>query len=121
MTISGLVIGAQYQFQFWSNESSGSFGYQITATAGNSVPLAGNTSNAPGGLGEWVIGSFTADAATQMITFAGDGDGGELNAFQLRNITPRLPAVPDSGSTLALLGIAASGLGCAHRRLSVRV
>lgn len=120
MTISGLIIGAQYQFQFWSNESSGSFGYQITASAGNSVTLRGNTGSAPGGLGQWVIGSFTADAVTQMITFAGDGDGGELNGFQLRNVTPRLPSVPDSGSTLAFLSLAMSGLSYAGRRLRAR-
>jgi hypothetical protein len=116
MTISGLTIGAQYQFQLWSNLSSDSFNYQLTATAGNSVTLDSNSARAAGGLGQWVIGSFTADATAQTITFAGDGDGGALNAFQLRQLQPT-QGVPDTGSTLAFLGLAMSGMAVARRKL----
>ena len=94
LTISGLTVGGQYQFEFWSNKSSDMFGYQITATGGNnSISLGSNTGGAVGGLGQFVVGSFTADAVTQNISFIGDGDGGFLNAFQLRQIPvpePRL-------------------------------
>ena len=87
LTISGLMIGTQYQFQFWSNLSSQRFGYQITATGGsNSITLSCNTGGAEGGLGQFVSGFFTADATNQNISFLGDGDGGFLNAFQLRQI-----------------------------------
>jgi hypothetical protein len=114
LTMTGLVTGMQYQFQFWSNVSSQMFGYQITATAGNSVSLSSNVDGADGGLGQWVIGTFTADAAFQSINFIGDGDGGFLNGFQLRLQNGN--AVPESGSTLALLGMALSGLLLPQRK-----
>lgn len=117
MTLAGLTIGAQYEFQCWSNLSSDRFSYQLTATAGNSVMLGSNDGHAQGGLGEWVLGSFTADGATQTITFAGDGDGGFLNAFQLRQIPATTNTVPDTGSTLVLLGCAMSLLAFARRGL----
>jgi hypothetical protein len=117
LTMSGLTVGMQYQFQFWSNLSSQMFGYQITATAGNSVSLSSNVDGANGGLGQWVIGTFTADAAFQSINFIGDGDGGFLNGFQLR-LAPNGTSVPESGSTLALLGVALSGLLIAQRKLA---
>jgi hypothetical protein len=119
MTISGLVVGAQYEFQVWSNRSDGQFGGDLTVTSGNTTTLRGNTAGAAGGLGQWVIGSFTADALTQTITFAGDGDYGSLNAFQLRNITQTPSGVPDTGSTLALLGVTLAALCAAHRKLGV--
>ena len=115
LTISGLVVGMQYQFQWWANDSSTGFG-RTTATAGNSVQLDHNTGS-EGGLGQWVIGAFTADAATQTITFAGDGDFGSVNAFQLRVLAPPPTGVPDTGSTLALLGLAMSGMAFARRKL----
>lgn len=119
MTIAGLTIGAQYQFQCWSNVSSDRFSHGLTATAGNSITLFSNDDHAQGGLGEWVIGTFTADAATQSITFEGDGDGGVLNAFQLRRLS-QTAAVPETGSTMALLGCALAGLFVAQRRLRAR-
>ena len=117
LTMSGLVVGMQYEFQFWSNLSSQQFGYQIMATAGNSVALLSNTAGADGGLGQWVTGTFTADSLTQSITFLGDGDGGFLNGFQLRQISQPTGQVPDTGSTLALLGLTLAGLVAAHRKL----
>jgi hypothetical protein len=116
LTMSGLTIGMQYQFQFWSNLSSQSFSYQISATAGNSISLGSNADHADGGLGQWVTGTFTADAIFQSIDFIGDGDGGFLNAFQLR-LLDGATSVPESGNTLALLGIAVSGLSIARRKL----
>ena len=97
LTISGLMVGGQYQFQFWSNLSSQMFGYQITATGGNnSVTLISNTSGSVGGVGQFVTGSFIADATTQSISFLGDGDGGFLNAFQLRQV-PEPAGIPFLG------------------------
>ncbi len=117
LAISGLILGMQYQFQWWANDSMNTNG-RTTATAGNSVSLRNNaTGPGDGGLGQWVIGTFTADAATQNITFRGDGDFASVNGFQLRQLAPAAPGVPDSGSTLALLGLAVSGIGFARRKL----
>ena len=116
LTISGLIVGMQYEFQWWANDSSFSSG-NTKAIAGNTVELDHNTSS-EGGLGEWVIGTFTADAATQTITFAGDGDFGSFNAFQLRNVTQTPTGVPEGGSTLMLLAAALGALGFARHKLS---
>ncbi|HEV3410084.1 MAG TPA: VPDSG-CTERM sorting domain-containing protein [Chthoniobacterales bacterium] len=116
LTISGLIAGLQYQFQWWANDSSTSFG-QTTAMAGNSVTLEHNVQDVNGGLGQWVIGSFTADAATQTIAFEGDGDFGAFNAFQLRQISQPTGQVPEAGSTLALLACAFGGIALARRKL----
>jgi hypothetical protein len=42
LTISGLTVGATYQFQWWANLSVNESG-TTTATAGNSVTLSTNT------------------------------------------------------------------------------
>lgn len=105
LTISGLVSGTQYQFQCWSNNSSNANQYTTTATAGNSVDLTSNVNGLTGGLGQFVIGSFTADAAMQTVTFSPD-EAGYLNAFQLRQLSGPTNGVPDSGSTIALLALA---------------
>lgn len=118
LTISGLIAGMQYQFQWWANDSSTGNG-TTTATAGNSVELQHNTGS-EGGLGQFVIGTFTADAATQTITFAGDGDFGSFNAFQLRQLGQTPTGVPDGGSTLVLFAASLGALGFARRKLRAR-
>jgi hypothetical protein len=115
LTISGLMIGTQYEFQFWTSNSSDDNSYDTTATAGTSVTVFSNQQGVEGGLGQFAIGSFTADAATQMIDFSGV-EVAFLNAFQLREI-PAGNGVPESGSTLALLGLVATGLAFVQRRL----
>jgi hypothetical protein len=118
LTISGLTLGGQYQFEWWANESIPGTA-RTTATSGNSVTLADNVSGADGGLGQFALGSFTADASTQVVTFnpviSGVFNFAELNAFQLRQISG--PAgVPETGGTLALLALALGGLALLSRR-----
>jgi hypothetical protein len=120
LTIGGLTVGQTYQFQWWDNNSSfisspasGVPPGYTTATAGNSIGLNANDGSNPGSLGQFAIGTFTADAVTQEIDF--DGNPGIddtlsgatdplINAFQLREITP----APEP-STLALSAM--GGLG----------
>jgi hypothetical protein len=107
LTISGLTIGQAYQFQWWDNNSSlatsPTTGNELNtiATADNSVTLDANLPNADGGLGQFAIGTFTANDPTQIINFDGDGSGSDptLNAFQLR-----AEAVPEP-ATATLFGI----------------
>jgi hypothetical protein len=112
LTISGLVVGKLYEFEFWSNLSSQTSGYQIKATGGNSsVTLSSNTGHAEGGLGQFVRGTFTADAATQNISFLGDGDGGFLNSFELR-------LIPEPKTTVLLVvALVCGGLFHVCRRI----
>jgi len=112
LTISGLMIGSLYEFQFWSNLSSQTSGYQIKATGGNnSITLSCNTGGAEGGLGQFVRGTFAADATNQNISFLGDGDGGFLNAFQLR-------LIPEPNTTVLLVvALVCGGLFHVYRRI----
>lgn len=117
LSISGLIIGFQYELQVWTNRSGITFNNEVTLTAGNSVALSANPSEMDGGLGQWVIGTFTADAATQSFTFGGDGEvRGLVNGVQLRRLT-QPSGVPDTGSTLALLGGAFAAIALLRRNL----
>jgi hypothetical protein len=119
LTMTGLTVGRTYEFEWWSNFSlavSGGAGVTTTASAGNSVTLALNTLMArddTGGVGQFAIGTFTADATSEVITFSGSspaGQGSALNGFELRDLGPAaVSAVPEPAS-LTLLGIAAVGL-----------
>jgi hypothetical protein len=109
LTISGLTAGQTYQFQWWNNNSSlttsSGDGYQLNtvATAGSPVSLDANVGNVSGGLGQFAIGTFTADGPTALINFNGnvaDPSDPMLNAFQLRDIT----GVPEP-ATWTLLGL----------------
>lgn len=106
LTLFGLTNGSSYTFQWWTNDSNLAFGgvNSTTATAGNSVTLDENTTNAVGGLGQWVTGTFTASGTSQAIVFSGPRP--EINAFQLRE-------VPAPGAA-ALLGLA--GMMAGRRR-----
>ncbi len=122
LTLGGLTPGTQYQFEWWANQSDPlSFDPNApppalpstTATAGNSVTLV-RTGLAPGSVGQFAIGTFTADAASQVVTFNGSDTKTLLNAFQLRQLGTT--AVPEPGS--CLFGFATMGflLRSASRR-----
>jgi hypothetical protein len=106
LTMSGLTVGHQYVFEFWVNgsNSAGTDNFRTTATAPNSVSLDDNTTNAIGGTGQFVIGTFTCGDPTEVISFTGTDStqAPTVNAFQLRDLT----VVPEP-STLALLGLGA--------------
>lgn len=99
MTISGLEIGQEYQIQAWFNDQrdlAATGTTTLSSAGGNSVGLVSST---PGG--QYALGTFTANATTQVFTIHGANTGATLNMFQVRNIT----AVPEPSA--ALLG----GLG----------
>lgn len=110
LTFSSLTINQTYEFQWWTNDSRtlAAAGRTVTATAGNSLTLDSNTSASGNtGLGQFGIGTFTADATTQAIVFNGSA-GVQLSGFQLR-------AVPEPG-TLTLAAGASFGLLAIRRR-----
>lgn len=110
LTISGLTVGHTYEFQWWANDSSNAYPEIEHATAGNTVTLDGDTTDAVGGTGQFAIGTFVADATTQTIDFDADSGSYTLqNAYQLRDLN----AVPEPASaSLLILGAVA----LAHRR-----
>ena len=116
LTISGLTVGQSYLFQWWTNYSGmASPTDTTTATAGNAITLDQNTSNGSGGLGQFAIGTFTADGSgSQSITFTAPSNTvPRLNGFQLRQ-------VPEP-STWAMLSVGAGLLLAFRRRSAARV
>ena len=108
LTLNSLTVGQTYQLQIWTNKSTAN-SYAFTATAGNSVALDSNTTNVNGGVGQFVLGSFTANAVSQAVTFTpNSGAFVEFSAFQLR-------AIPEP-SSIALLTLGGAGLLFASRR-----
>jgi hypothetical protein len=88
LTLNGLTSGNQYLVQLWCNDSrSGALNQVVTFTAGNAVSLDRNTTG-NAGIGQWVVGMFTADAATQEITVSNSlNQGLALNGLQVRALS----------------------------------
>jgi hypothetical protein len=116
LTMSGLVPGATYEFQWWCNANGGTGG-DTTATAGNSIYLSGSSGDFdvlrryPG---HFAIGAFVADATTtQSIVFT-TSFFHAMNGFQLRETS----SVPDTASTVALFALGLIGLGFLARHVT---
>lgn len=127
LTMNGLVPGQLYTFEYWANNAGNftGYGYQVdraysgtaaTGTFGQAIANTGTPlGNSPlGAVGQFEVGTFTADATSQSVFFTTRGqDAVELNAFQLRT-------VPEPSTyALALLG-GAGLLGAARRSHRVR-
>lgn len=109
LTLKNLTVGTPYEVQLWFNQSMATDGRSIDLLGSPNITVEFNPSDVDGGLGEYAIGTFTADATTQDIDFSGSAPFG-VNAFQVR-------VIPEP-TTAALLGLAAMGL-LARRRRSV--
>ena len=115
LTISGLTVGHQYEFEFFLNgsNSAGTDNFRTTASAPNLVSLDDNTTNAIGGTGQYVIGTFNCGSVNEIITFTGTDStqAPTINAFELRDIT----AVPEP-TTFALLGLGTAIVALRRRK-----
>ena len=122
--LGGLTPGNSYRLQWWTNDSAlpTAFGstlyFENMIASGSSaiVTLDSNTSGVNGGLGQYVIGTFTASNATESFTLTGSGTGGVnfpmMNALQLRTV-----AVPEPATCImALTGLACGGFSMWRRR-----
>jgi hypothetical protein len=116
LTMNGLTTGTDYSFQWWTNNSENRIGINtVTATSGGAVTLDPNTINGSGGLGQFAIGTFTADSASQVINFSGGGSPIVLNGFQLRNVTVPTPE-PSTYAMMALGLVALCVLGAKRKK-----
>ncbi len=119
LTLGGLTVGQQYEIQVWSHNSADEFGYGVEVGDdgfANSVFL---DAGGAGFLGQYVIGTFTADAASQLVQFS-PSEVSNVNGFQLRLLgdEPPPPAVPEPAS-LAVFGLAVVGAAAVRRRRAV--
>jgi hypothetical protein len=112
LTIAGLSVGHQYEFEFWANDSFLAANFMTTATATNSISLGSNPAGSGGGVGQFGIGTFTADVSNEVISFNSTNEP-FLDGLQLRDITPT--AAPEPAG-LALFGVGLGGLGLIRRR-----
>ena len=121
VTLGGLTIGTQYQLQAWSsNPSNGTVPSTFLAiqdtifstSLTNQVTLDINTTNSAGGLGQYVLGTFTASGTSQVFKIDSVSFASPLiSAIQLRDLTP----IPGPGG-VAVAAIAGTVLSCGRRR-----
>jgi|GEM_PF-657116 len=105
VTLNCLTPGHNYSVQLWVNDSrSGATAGRtenVSSTGGNSATLAYNNTQAQGGVGQYTIGTFTADALTQSFLLDGvlpaGNDSSQINAIQVRDTTPGIGILPGIG------------------------
>jgi PEP-CTERM motif len=112
--LSGLTIGNQYQLQLFAarNDNCCSRTHSYGDGAGNvSASYADNSYTS-------VVGTFTADAATQTIEFFDSSNNPYLNAYVLRDLTA---PIPEPGTwALMLAGLAAVSTLARRRAAALR-
>ena len=89
VTLNGLVSGHTYLSQVWvidARSGADSRTETVTGGGGNTVTLDYTNSNSAGGLGQFSIGRFAANATTQALTLTGNSST-QLNAIQVRDVT----------------------------------
>jgi len=95
VTLANLSVGHQYAVQVWVNDPRGPENVRIETFAsvgGNTVTLkfSTQTGTTPGGPGQYTIGTFTADATTQVFSMYGFNDPpqyvAQMNALQVRDV-----------------------------------
>jgi len=111
-----MTVGDSYLVQLWVNDARNIGGLRTeTFTGGaNTSAILDYGSNPDGtGPGQFITGTFVADAASQNISILATGyaPSAQFNLLQVRDITP----VPEP-STLAVLATGAGALLFGFRR-----
>lgn len=108
-TFGNLIVGQPYEVQIWGNDSRNSSGTQrrmiLNGSGGPTVDF--NDTQLSGGVGQWILGTFIADAATQSFTAMNPTSTAispQLNAFQLRAVPEPSLALIAGLSLLTLAG-----------------
>ncbi len=104
LTINSLTIGQTYQVQLWANYSNIASPLGETLSAGGVTTLDYNVTDTGGGVGQFVIGTFTANSVSEQIQLTKDAntDFAQLNAVEVRTT-----AVPEPSTAASMLAGAA--------------
>lgn len=96
LTLNGLARGAHYELQVWFHDSNAAGQGTLTVKSSGStdpwVLLDANTSGVAGGIGQFALGTFTADGTTQAVSLQGSVNG-MIQAYQLRRVAAPLASV----------------------------
>jgi len=121
VTLGGLTNAQAYSVQWWTNDSSLTYGSLTTASGVSSVTLDPNTTDTVGGLGQYVIGSFTASGTTQSFTLTGSAghdpnfDFPMISGLQVRTASAPVPEIGPAGLG-SVLALVTGALGLLERR-----
>ena len=99
ITLNNLTIGYNYQVQIFVNDSRTNGYGRSMALTGSSTVLDYNTTEAVGGIGQFAIGTFTADSTSQELGFSSSTETPQLNGLSLR-----VTAVPEPSTYALVLG-----------------
>jgi hypothetical protein len=111
ITLNNLNVGQDYLVQLWASDSRGATTTENVISGGINtfMDLDTDPGNAAGGLGQYVIGTFTASGISESFSVTGTtGSVSLINAMQLR-------MVPEP-STCGLVGIGVLAAGFVRRR-----
>ena len=114
-TQSNLIAGHRYQVQYFVNDSrslAATRTESVTSSGGNSQTLSYNTTasttNADGGVGQYVNGTFTAAASAVTMTATGNAST-QINGLQYRDLGNAGAAI--TFGTVTAIGTADATLG----------
>jgi autotransporter-associated beta strand protein len=106
VTLNNLTSGHKYQVQLWAGDprtgiSTNRAEWIYDGIGGATNLLKLNMTATNGGLGQWVIGSFTADSSSQNFTLdaTAPGNPGNNNVVQINAIQVRDVSAVWSGTT----------------------
>ena len=127
LSLGGLETGKSYRLQLWVNDSKNDqvlYKRVEVSGGGSTSEIKTNVSSTLGGLGQYVIGTFTATGNIQDVLFNGMLEVGGMNnlknpivnAFQLR--LESSGEVPEPAS-MVIFGLGALGLACRKRRRTI--